>query len=323
MPILESTYKPRFYFKNGFISTVYSGLVRRVSLIQERERITLIDGDFLDLDWSYSENKSNKLIILLHGLEGNGQRPYMTGAAKLFNKNGIDAVCVNFRGCSGEDNLKYRSYHSGATEDLEAVIEYAISEKKYSEIYLKGISLGANIILKYLGERDEVPQQVKAAIAVSVPCYLAGSAKELHSFKNKLYHDRFLKHLVNRLKIKQQHFPDLLSVEDLKSINILMDFDTIYTSKAHGFKDAADYYEKSSCLKFLPNIKTPSLIINALNDSFLSPECYPVKEAKNNPYLFLEMPKNGGHAGFVDKGNVYYNERRALEFILKHLECPQ
>ena len=315
MPIIQSTYKPAFYFKNGFISTVYSGLVRRVSLKQERERITLYDGDFLDLDWSYSEEKSNKLIILLHGLEGNGQRPYMTGTAKLFNKNGMDAVCVNFRGCSGEDNLKYTSYHSGATEDLEAVIAHAISIKNYAEIYLKGISLGANIILKYLGERNNIPNQIKAAIAISVPCYLSGSSKELHTLKNKLYHDRFLKHLVNRLKIKQQYFPELLTVEEVKSIKKLIDFDDVYTSKAHGFKDAQDYYEKSSSLQFLLNIKTPTLIINALNDSFLSPECFPVKESKNNPNLFLEMPKHGGHSGFIDKKNVYYNEKRALEFI--------
>lgn len=315
MPIIESTYKPPFYFKNGFISTVYSGLVRRVSLKQERERIKLKDGDFLDLDWSFSESKSSKLIILLHGLEGNGQRPYMTGTAKLFNKNGVDAICVNFRGCSGEDNLKYYSYHSGATEDLEAVIEHAVSVKKYSEIHLKGISLGANIILKYLGERDKVPTQVKTAIAVSVPCYLSGSARELHTFKNKLYHDRFLKHLVNKLRTKQQRFPDLLKIEDLDAIKTLTSFDNVYTAKAHGFENALDYYLRCSSLQFLPNIKTPTLIINALNDSFLSAECYPVKEAKNNRNLHLEMPNHGGHAGFVGKKNVYYNERRALEFI--------
>lgn len=315
MPILQPTYKPRFYFKNGFISTVYSGLIRRVALKQIRERITLNDGDFLDLDWSFSEERSNKLIILLHGLEGNGQRPYMKGTAKHFNENNIDAVSVNFRGCSGEDNLIYKSYHSGATEDLETVINHAISVKNYSEIYLKGISLGANIILKYLGERDAVPNEVKAGIAVSVPCYLHGSVKEMHTLKNKLYHDRFLKHLTNRLKIKQQRFPDLLSVENTESIKKLIDFDNVYTANAHGFKDALEYYEKSSCLQFLPNIKIPSLIINALNDSFLSAECYPIKEAKNNPNLFLEMPKYGGHSGFIEKENVYYNERRALEFV--------
>jgi predicted alpha/beta-fold hydrolase len=315
MPIIDSTYKPRFYFKNGFISTVYSGLVRRVTLKQERERIILNDGDFLDLDWSYSKGKSDKLLIMLHGLEGDGQRPYMKGAAKLFNNNGIDAICVNFRGCSGEDNLKFRSYHSGATEDLETVINYAVSEKQYSEIYLKGISLGANIILKYLGERDQVPSQVKNAIAVSVPCYLAGSAQELHSLKNKLYHDRFLKHLLSRLKKKQKRFPELLTQQELDSIKTLSDFDNVYTSKAHGFEDALDYYTRCSSLQFLQNIKIPTLIINALNDSFLSPECFPVKAAKTNVNLFLEMPGYGGHAGFIDKKNIYYNEKRALQFV--------
>ncbi|NJX14226.1 YheT family hydrolase [Tamlana crocina] len=315
MPVIESTYKPAFPFKNGFVSTVYSGLVRRVPLKQERERITLSDGDFLDLDWSFSEEKTSKLIILLHGLEGNGQRPYMTGAAKLFNKNNVDAVCMNFRGCSGEDNLKFSSYHSGATSDLDAVIQHAVQSKNYTEIYLKGISLGANIILKYLGERDAVPTQVKASVAVSVPCYLAGSAKELHAFKNKLYHDRFLKHLVEKLKLKRERFSDLLPEEDLKSIKTLSDFDSVYTAKAHGFKSAQHYYETSSSLQFLPHIITPTLIINALNDSFMSPECYPVKEAKNNANLYLEMPKFGGHAGFVGRKNVYYNEQRALEFI--------
>jgi predicted alpha/beta-fold hydrolase len=315
MPIIKSSYTPSFFFKSGFISTVYSGLVRRVKgVIQERERIILSDGDFIDLDWSFASQKSNRVIIMLHGLEGSGQRPYMTGVAKYFNGNGLDAVCVNFRGCSGEDNLKYRSYHSGATEDLESVINYVLAKKEHSEIYLKGVSLGGNMILKYLGERDRVPVEVKAAIAISVPCYLYGSAKALHTFKNKLYHDRFLKHLVNRLKLKQKHFPNLLSIEDVNSIKKLIDFDSVYTAKAHGFKDALDYYDKSSCLQFLPNIKIPALIINALNDSFLSPECYPIKEAKENQYLYLEMPKYGGHVGFYEPNNIYHNEKRALEF---------
>ena len=320
MPVIESTYKPMFFFKKGFVSTVYSGLVRRITLKQVRERITLKDGDFLDLDWSYSNEKSNKLIVLLHGLEGHAQRPYVTGAAQLFNKNGIDAVCVNFRGCSGEDNLKYGSYHSGSTDDLEAVINHAISEKNYSEIFLKGISLGGNIILKYLGERESVHQEIKAAIAVSVPCYLYGSAKELHTFKNILFHDRFKRHLVNRLKIKQKNFSNYLSLEEIDSIKTLFDFDNVYTSKAHGFKDALDYYEQCSSLQFLSNIKTPTLVVNALNDSFLSPECYPVKEAKQNPNLYLEMPNYGGHVGFVDRKNVYYNEKRALEFSQNYLK---
>jgi hypothetical protein len=317
MPIINSTYKAPFFFKNGFVSTVYSGLVRRVILKQERERITLNDGDFIDLDWSYTSKKTNKVIVMLHGLEGNGQRPYMLGPAKLFNNNGVDAVCVNFRGCSGEPNLKYRSYHSGATEDLVDIFNHLINAKQYSEIYVHGISLGGNMILKYLGERCEVPSQIKGVVAVSVPCDLNGSCKELHKIKNKLYHENFKSHLVNRLKEKQEQHSDKLSIKEINSINTLRDFDNVYTSKAHGFKDADDYYNQCSSLQFLPNIKIPTLIINALNDSFLSPECYPIKEAKENNYLHLEMPNHGGHVGFVKFKGFYYNEIRALDFLLK------
>lgn len=316
MPIVTSNYKPNFLFKSGQFSTIYSGIFRRVNGVkQERERIILEDQDFIDLDWSFSSQKTNKLIIVLHGLEGNAQRPYMVATAKLFNQNNIDAVCVNFRGCSGEQNVKYRSYHSGATDDLDEVIQHIINTKHYSEIYIKGFSLGGNVTLKYLGEKRTVPSQIKAAIAISVPCDLYGSCKELHTFKNVLYADRFKKHLIGRLRLKQKQFPDIISIEEVNKIKTLKDFDDVYTSKAHGFVDALDYYKKSSCLQFLPNIKVPSLIINALDDTFLSPECFPVKDAKNNSNLFLEMPTFGGHVGFIDRKNISYNEKRAFEFI--------
>ncbi len=317
MPIVESNYHPKFLFKSGQFSTIYSGIFRSVKGVdQERERITLKDNDFIDVEWSFSFQKTDRLIIVLHGLEGNAQRPYMLATAKIFNQNKVDAVCVNFRGCSGEQNLKYRSYHSGATDDLDEVIQHILNTKHYSEIYIKGFSLGGNVTLKYLGEKRLVPKQIKAAVAVSVPCHLYGSCLELHTFKNILYADRFKKHLIDRLTQKQKLFPNVISVEEINKIRTLKDFDEAYTSKAHGFVDALDYYEKSSSLQFLSGISVPTLIINALDDTFLSPECYPVKEAKANPNLFLEMPKYGGHVGFFETRNVYYNEKRALEFIL-------
>lgn len=321
MPILKSTFKPLFQFKNGFIATVYSGLVRRIKLQQSRERIATRDGDFLDLDWSFPQNtvatKQKEVLILLHGLEGHGQRPYVTGAAKLFNTNGIDAVCVNFRGCSGEDNNFYHSYHSGATNDLDDVIQHCITNKNYSKIYIKGISLGGNIVLKYLGEARSITPEIKAVISISAPVYLNGSAIELHKLKNKAFAIRFKQHLIHKLKVKQSKYPEKLNSANLRTIKTLRDFDEFYTSKAHGFSNALDYYEKSSSLQFLPNITVPTLLINALNDSFLSPECYPVKEAKQNPNFFLEMPQYGGHVGFISKNSSYYNEQRALAFVNK------
>ncbi|MFK2820897.1 alpha/beta fold hydrolase [Flavobacteriaceae sp. LMIT009] len=316
MPILDSSYKPPFIFRNGFVATVYSGLWRKVKgVIQTRERITLNDGDFLDLDWSYAQESSDKLLILLHGLEGDAQRPYMLGAAKLFSESDIDVVGVNLRGCSGEQNLKYRSYNSGATEDLHDVINYILKKKVYNDIYLKGFSLGGNIVLKYLGERQDHSAKIKAAVAISVPCLLYGSCVELHKLKNRPYAINFLFYLKRRLREKQISYPNMISKQAIDEVKTLKHFDDVYTAPAHGYKDALEYYEKCSSLQFLENIKVPTLLINAKNDSFLSKECYPLQVANKNPNLFLEIPKHGGHVAFITSGNVYYNERRALEFV--------
>ena len=317
MPIVKSKFKPHFRFRSGFVSTVYSGLIRRLKIKQFRERITLRDNDFIDLDWSYSSSPSKSVIILLHGLEGHGQRPYITGAALHFNEQNIDAICVNFRCCSGELNKYYTSYHSGKTDDVEDIIKHVVSLDKYDSIFLKGISLGGNILLKYLGDGSVVTPQVKAAMAVSVPCDLSGSAKALHAPKNLVYHINFKWALVNRLKLKQMKFPEAITRAKIRSIKTLYDFDEVYTSRAHGFKNAQDYYDKCSSLQFLNSIKTPVLILNALNDSFLSEDCYPYKAAEVNPNVFLETPDHGGHVGFIRRKGFYYNETRALEFFLE------
>ena len=316
MPQLSSDYTPPLLFKNGHFATIYSGIIRSVNgVVQKRERITLSDGDFLDLDWSDSVTETQKLVVVLHGLEGDAQRPYITGSAKILNQNGYDACAVNYRGCSGEPNIKYRSYHSGATEDLIEVLNHILNTRPYSEIYLKGFSLGGNLLLKYLGEGNDVPKELKGAVAVSVPCNLHDSCKQLLSSKNILYAIKFKGNLLGKLRQKQQMFPEKISDNDIKRIKTLKDFDDIYTSQAHGFEDALDYYKKSSSLQFLPHIQVPSLIINAKDDSFLGPECYPVKETDKNTKLFLEMPSYGGHVGFWGKNNITYTEKRALNFF--------
>lgn len=315
MPLYSSDYQPRFIFKNGHISTIYSGLFREVEGVQQiRERLELADGDFLDLDWSFARKKTDKVVVLLHGLEGNAQRPYMLGSAKYLNAKGLDCCSINFRGCSGETNRLFRSYHSGATEDLDAVVHYILSDKKYRSIFLKGFSLGGNMALKYLGERT-VPKSIKGAIGISVPCDLHDSLLQLLKFKNTLYAKRFKNHLIAKLEEKKKLFPELLSDSDIKKIKTLKDFDDIYTSKAHGFKDALDYYNTCSSQQFLANIKTPTLIVNALNDSFLGSNCYPLKEAEVNPKLFLNLPKYGGHVGFPDAQNLSYPEKIGYKFL--------
>lgn len=318
MPLVKSHYNPPHIFKNGHFSTVYCGLYRNVlGVYQKRERITLSDQDFIDLDWSYAAYHKNvsKLIIILHGLEGNAQRAYIKGTAKIFNRNGYDAVAMNFRSCSGQPNRLFKSYNAGATGDLREVVEHILTNhSQYSHIVLKGFSLGGNVLLKYLGETVRVPKEIKAGIAVSVPCQLKGSLQQMKRTENYLYSRMFIKYLRQKLEHKHAAFPSLIKLEDIKKANSMLYIDNLYTSKAHGFKDAFDYYEKCSSRQFLPYIKIPTLLINAKNDSFLSKECFPIEEAEKNKNLHLEIPKYGGHVGFFEEDNVYYNEKRALHF---------
>ncbi len=320
MPLVKSIYNPPYPFKNGHFSTIYSAKLRpSPNLIQQRERLQLPDGDFMDIDWSFSPKDSHKTAILLHGLEGNAQRTYMKGQAKILNQNGWDAAAVNFRGCSGEANLSYQSYNAGKTDDLELVIDFILNKEKYAEIALVGFSLGGNLLLKYLGERKSFPKEIKKAVAISTPLSLRGSLESLNAFSNWVYRNSFLINLRKKYKTKMKDFPEKMTVSDYKQITSLLEFDNVYTAPAHGFKDAFDYYEKNSSLQFLPNIEIPVLILNAQNDSFLSSECYPTDLASKMKNFFLETPKYGGHVGFHQTNKLYYSEMRTLQFLNNNL----
>ncbi len=322
MPIIKSTYKPPFLFRNYHISTIYASMLRKVSPVkQKRERLELNDGDFIDLDFSFSiHGSSQRVLIILHGLEGNAKRPYVLGMAKKFNFAGWDVAAVNFRGCSGEINRLYRSYNAGASEDLKEVISFILEKEKYSEIGLVGFSLGGNLMLKYLGEGNELPSEITGAVAISTPCDLHLSLKKLEEPQNIMYSRRFVKKLKNQLLVRESHFPGNLNKNEISACKSLYSIDELYTGKAHGFESALDYYKKSSALNFIPKIQTHTLLINAKNDGFLSENSSPVKMAQKNPRFFLEMPEYGGHVGFIQKGNSTYTEDRALDFISEHLK---
>ncbi len=316
MPLVSSNFEPPILFRNAHFSTIYSAKLRpSPSLIQQRERIQLPDADFMDIDWSFAKKPSQKVAVLLHGLEGNAQRTYMKGQAKILNENGWDAASINFRGCSGEANLSYQSYNAGKTDDLEAVIYSILKKDKYTEIDLVGFSLGGNLLLKYLGERETFPKEIKKAVAISTPLSLKGSLESLNVFSNWVYRNSFLINLRKKYKTKMKDFPEKMTAKDYKKITSLFEFDNVYTAPAHGFKDAFDYYEKNSSLQFLPNIQIPLYILNSENDSFLSSECYPIDLASKMKNLHLEIPKYGGHVGFHQTNKLYYSEARSLEFL--------
>ncbi len=316
MPIISSAYRTSGAFKNCHFSTIFSAKLRITpKLIQKRERIQLDDGDFIDLDFSFSEKPSEKITVLLHGLEGNAQRTYIKGQGKVLVENGWDVCGFNYRGCSGEPNKLYKSYNAGKTDDLETVVTYLLQKERYREITLIGFSLGGNLVLKYLGEDRILPSEVTKAVVISSPLSLKGSLIALSEFRNWVYRTSFLCLLRKKYRTKRASFPNEITASETQKIKSLLDFDNAYTAPAHGFIDAYDYYEKNSCLQFLPNITIDVLILNAENDSFLSADCFPRLLASQSKNIYLEIPKFGGHVGFYQPKNLYFSETRALEFL--------
>jgi uncharacterized protein len=320
MPVLSaSDYRPPLLLKNRHFNTVFAALFRRVSgIAYRRERIELPDGDFLDLDWA-GEGRSERLVLALHGMEGNSERQYISGMLRAFVREGWDGAALNFRGCSGTPNRLPRAYHMGDTGDLDFIINQLRGLNRYTEIALIGFSLGGNVILKYLGEQGgSLAPEIKKAVVFSVPCHISSSEREISKLHNRPYVKRFLSTLNPKMQYKATLFPDVIDARPPLPRN-LREFDDRFTAPLHGFADAEDYWERSSSLQFIPNISIPALMVNALDDSFLSPECYPRELANELPNFFLETPQRGGHVGFVTfgVGGMYWSEQRALAFCNK------
>jgi predicted alpha/beta-fold hydrolase len=321
MPVLPTpSYRPPFPFTSGHLQTIYPSLFRHTPPTnKEQERLNTPDGDFLDIDWHHSPTgKTVNLAIISHGLEGNSRKKYVLGMARQLNLSGWDVICLNFRGCSGETNKLLRFYHSGVTDDLHTVINHGIEQRDYKRIALVGFSMGGNQTLKYLGEDPTlVPPLVQAAVVFSVPCKLADSVSVMNGWQNRLYMHYFMKGLRQKVRDKAAKFPTLIDPVGLDAMKTFEPFDNKYTGPIHGFTDASDYYEKCSSAQFLHAIHIPTLIVQALDDPFLSASCYPLSEARQNPHLFLEVPQYGGHVGFMGAWNekFYWSEKRVVQFL--------
>lgn len=310
-------YTPPAILFNAHLETIYPALFRRVNFaLPKTQLIPTPDDDFLEI--ALHQKKSDKLIIILHGLEGNMDRPYIRGMARACSLAGFDVLTWNFRGCGNAMNKQLRFYHSGATDDLDTVINFAASAYNYNEINLIGFSLGGNITLKYLGEKRDRRQVVKTAVAISVPMDLKTSCEKISLPVNSIYSTRFLKRLKNKI-ISKSKLRTGITITGIEKIATLKDFDDRYTAPLHGFSDALDYYQRCSSIHVVNDITIPTLIVNAKNDPFLSPECYPGEKLKNHPYVRFESPERGGHVGFACFRNdgLYWSEARAIKFLCR------
>ncbi len=315
-------YSPAWWIPGGHLQTLWGKLFRRqVPAPTVLERWDTPDGDFLEIH-RLAAKQGDPRVLLLHGLEGTVRSHYAQGLLNEAARRGWGADLLIFRSCGSDLNRTRRFYHSGETTDTSFVLERISRQFPDSPLGIAGVSLGGNVLLKFLGERgSDLPPRLHAAAAISVPFDLARSAKRVNRGFSRLYQRFFLTSLRRKAKEKAVLFPDLAPADRISGLRTLEDFDNVITGPLHGFRDAQDYYQRSSSLGWLEGIRLKTLLLSAVDDPMLPPEVLiEVREvAQRNPALHLEFVDKGGHAGFISGSKpwrpFYYAEYRVSEFF--------
>lgn len=325
--IYNSGFKAPWWLTNRHLQTMWSTMVnRKVALNICQERVNLPDGDFLDLAWEQSQfnNKNTPIVILLHGLAGSIESKYAKGLLRALASRGWRAVLMHFRGCSHEANRLDRIYHSGETKDLAFVVQHLQQQNPDVPIATIGISLGGNVLLKWLGETGE-NNPLHAAVAVSVPFELAKLADHMQVGIARFYQWWLIRKMKRMLvqKYLQRKAPfDLHKLHH--EYHSFWLFDEHITAPLHGFNNAKEYYALASSRQYIKSIRIPTLILQAKDDPFMTPCVIPTLDDLTTA-VRLELSEQGGHVGFVTGTHpfkaVYWLEQRIPEFLGTQLAC--
>ena len=314
-------FRPAWWLPGANAQTLWPTMFRRPARPRlSWERLRLPDGDFVDLSWAGED--SHITVVCLHGLEGSYRSAYAAGMLNALAAHGWRAVLLHFRGCSGELNQLPRSYHSGDTGDLGYLLDVLGRRNPDSILAAVGYSLGGNVLLKYLGERGTA-SPLRAAAAVSVPFDLGAAAQRLDCGFSRLYQWRLLRSLRAKTAEKIARCETMPPVPALRQLRNFWNFDDAVTAPLHGFRGADDYYARSSSRQFLAAIETPTLLLHARDDPFMTPDAVPThRELAAN--VRLELSQRGGHVGFVDGRwpwrAEYWLEQRIPEYLAEHLD---
>lgn len=320
-------FAPAWWLREPNLQTLWGKFFRRkANIATSVERLSTPDGDFLDLH-HLSGRSGEPLLVLLHGLEGSIRSHYIQGLLTEANRRHWHAAVLVFRSCGNELNRASRFYHSGETTDLGFAIDHLAASFHGSPIVLAGVSLGGNVLLKFLGEQgSHVSPQIRAAVAVSVPYDLGRAADHIDRGFAKVYQQSFINSLKTKALAKLDTYPDLADRTDIQSVRTIRDFDNRITAPLHGFENADDYYGRSSSLGWIDRIRVPTLLLSAVDDPFLPPQVLEQVRSvsRQNPFLQVEFSEKGGHVGFVAGKNPfhphYYMERRVGDFLAHQLD---
>jgi uncharacterized protein len=317
--IVPAAFRPAWWLPGGHVQTIWPALAPRgLGLAVSRRRVELPDGDFIDVDWV---GERGPIVVVLHGLGGDSTSHYVRGMLRAIASRGWRAALMYFRGCGGEPNRLPRSYHAGETGDLDTFIAMLRQREPHTPLAAVGYSLGGNVLLKWLGERGGTAP-LSTAVAVSVPFDLADAADRVHQGFSRIYELRMLRSLQQLMRDKAARLTLPWDDRAIGAIKSLREFDDRITAPLHGFGGADDYYARASCRPYLSAIVTPSLVIHAADDPFMSPTVVPT-ERELSGAITLDLSSHGGHVGFVGGepwAPRYWLETRIPDFLATGFE---
>jgi predicted alpha/beta-fold hydrolase len=331
--IIDSKFTPAGWLKNRHAQTVFPSLPWSWRTWPElrRQELNLPDGDVTAVDWAVAGDRlpaTAPLLVILHGLEGSAESSYARMLMSAALEKGWRSCVLHFRDCGDYRNRLPRRYHAGETNDLRYFLETLHTSPKAAEnsgpLVAVGYSLGGNVLLKYLGESgDDTP--LRAATAVCVPLDLHECAKALDIGFSKRYQRYLLKRMKAAVKRKFDQFTAAFDWDKAMSARTFAEFDDWVTAPLHGFENMQDYYDRCSSVNFLVHIERPTLIINALDDPFMTEDVIPTDD-KLSENVILEVATSGGHVGFVDGGTPwrpsFYLPGRIIGFLEPQVAIP-
>ena len=316
----EQRYVAPAWLPGCHAQTIWPLLIKGPLPDYRRERWETPDEDFIDLDW-IDGAPGAPCVVLFHGLEGSSRSHYARRLMHAVERRSWHGVVVHFRGCSGEPNRLLRAYHSGDSQEIDWVLR-RLHARGYPALFVAGVSLGGNALLKWLAEQGSLAADViDAAAAVSAPLDLAAANTALSSGFNLVYARHFLRTLIPSALAKERRFPGRIDVHRTRAARTLRDFDDAVTAPLHGFDGADDYYARSSAGPLLLTVQAPTLLLHAANDPFLPPAAIPRQEHLPDS-VTLELLPRGGHVGFVHgalPGRIDWLPQRLLAHFACHL----
>ncbi len=325
-PILKiEPFIPRRGLASGHLQTLAGYFLRRPNTLPAGEpRIVEVEPGVRILCRCHWQPQSQQrlTVIVLHGLAGSCDSPQVVGLASRAWAAGMNVVRMNMRNCGGTETLTPALFHSGLSGDVAAVVRELISTDGVPRIALAAYSMGANMILKLLGEWGENnsgPREVCAAAVVSPLMDLAASSSALHTGWNRIYERHFVRQLGRLYRRKAELFPDIYDVHILRGIRSMYDFDDRIVGPCGGFRSADDYYERARSSRLAGCIQVPTLILHSKDDPFI--RILPETRARleTNPRVEFVETERGGHCGFLaasqpnDDGR--WAERAAIDYL--------